>query len=167
VEVDVVGPRALPRAGGPAAIEPILADAIARHEIVYFDGHADGGRLAALARPGTYAPAGYRILLLDTCWSLQHYGVAARTAGGRALDLLVNPERSVTGSVGSFLPFLIDVAEGAAAQRRGEPALVWARLLAAMNGAAEARAAQRTALGAPRRLRAPERYGLSVGCRQP
>ena len=145
VVVDVIGPDALPRQEKAPAIGRALDDAIATHEIVYYNGGAYGGALTGLRRTRPE----YRILILDSCWSLQYYG--GRLLGG-GLDVVVNRERAITGSVASVVPALGELIEGDA---------TWASLLATMNEAARRRAGARLLHPV---FHAPERYGLAVDC---
>ncbi len=147
--VDLLGPRSLPHYRG-ADVTRRLAAALDRHEIVYYDGHAFRGRLLALRLPPAADRPDYQIVLLDTCWSRQHYG-AAFGAVAPTVDLVSNGERSITGSVESFAAFLVALKGGAS----------WPALLSAMNRPAEARAAGRAAAGAGVRFRLPERFAVS------
>jgi hypothetical protein len=148
VVIDVLGPASLPREERAPTIGRALERAIADHEIVYYNGGAYGGALSGLRR----AWPEYRILILDSCWSLQLYGRPLVDSG---LDVVVNRERAITGSVASFAPVLRELVEPPGARP------TWASLLATMNHAARRRAAGR--LLHPR-FRAAEHYGLAVRC---
>jgi hypothetical protein len=141
--IDLTGPGALPMAD-PAATAAALTAALAGHDVVYYNGHEFDGRLD-LATPAT----GYRILVLDSCWSTQRY--SARLIGPTT-DVIGNTERAVTGSVESFVA-LID------GLRDRVPS--FGALLAPMNQLAEERARTRAMLS---RWKQPERYRLDVAC---
>jgi hypothetical protein len=117
------------------AIERALRDASAGHEVVYYVGHTLDG--FALPRA-----VGYRIYVLDSCWSLQYEGPLA------GADVVENSWREASGSAESFAVML---------KMLDEPGASWASITSAMNAAARARAAQRTGEAAH-----PERYGLAV-----
>ncbi len=144
-EVTLVGP--LPRAEVPA-IDTALAAALASPtvDVVYYNGHEYGGSLTALSTP----PAtGYRVAVLDTCWSTQRYSTALASP---TVAVVGNSERAVTGSVASFARFI-----------DGLPARApWPTLLAPMN----ALAADRAAIRAPfDRYPDAEHYRHDVRCR--
>jgi len=125
-----------------AAVDAALAAALDR-DVVYYNGHEYHGELRALATP----PPGAHVLVLDTCWSTQRY--SARLLAPR-LAIIGNSERTVTGSVGSFVALL----DGMRAHRS------WRELLAAMNAEATQRARVRVRSPFPR----PERYRLDGAC---
>ncbi|HEY5949133.1 MAG TPA: hypothetical protein VIV40_26755, partial [Kofleriaceae bacterium] len=125
----------------PAQTTAALAGALASHDVVYYNGHSHGGGI-------TISPPGdYRLIVLDSCWSTQHF---AKRVIGPQRDVITNSDRSVTGSIESFL-VLVD----ALGTRGGWP-------LAEMNALAEARARHRAPLS---RFKDPERYRLDVPCR--
>jgi hypothetical protein len=142
--VDLIAPGALPIAD-PAATSRALTAALADHDVVYYNGHELDGRLD-LAAPAT----GYRLVVLDSCWSTQRY--SARLIGPTT-DVIGNTERAVTGSVESFVA-LID------GLRARVPS--FGALLAPMNQLAEERADARAMLS---RWKQPERYRLDIACR--
>lgn len=118
-----------------------LAGALASHDIVYYNGHSHGGAI-------DITPGGdYRILVLDSCWSTQHF--ATRLVGDHR-DVITNDERSVTGSIDSFF-VLLDALRERAPQYP----------LAAMNALAEQRARVRAPLS---RFKQPEHYRLARAC---
>jgi hypothetical protein len=150
VMVDVLGPRGLPLEWGAAIVGARLGRAIGDHDIIYYDGHAFEGELSGLRR----ALPGYRILVVDACWSLQHYGLALGGVG----DVVTNRERSITGSVESFSALLDELLEGIGTTHPPS----WATLLDGMNRRSAERAAERVRLSAPSELQASESYGLTV-----
>jgi hypothetical protein len=135
--IEVVGP--LP--DDADAVTEALDRALAGHDVVYYNGHNFAGELEIDAR------AGRRIVVLDTCWSAQHYG-----AWSREVALIANSERAITGSVYSF----VDLLDGLLA-RDGRS---WRALLAPANVAATDRASLRIDTKYPE----PERYGLIGAC---
>lgn len=137
-----------------AALEPALALALARHRVVYYHGHSHRGALGALAE---LPAAGHRLVVLDTCYSAQLYAAPRSGRAAPVSERIVNRGRSVTGSVGSFVPVLDALL--AAAETGAGPS--WAELLAQMNQRAVERAARRPASG---RLGEPERYGRAQRC---
>lgn len=146
--LEIYGP--LPDRRG--ALEPALARALAEHRVVYYHGHSHRGRLDGLA---DWPAAGHRLLVLDTCFSAQFYTAPWIGASAPTFDRIVNRGRSVTGSVGSFVPVLDALL--AAAELGAGPS--WAELLAQMNGRAAERAGRRAA-----RFAEPERYGRAQRC---
>jgi len=138
--VDLIGPLA----DDGDTVEVALQAALASHTVVYYNGHAYGGELALSP------PEDYRIVMLDSCWSAQHYGHLADR-----VDLIANTERAVTGSVYS----LVGLLDGLLARDHA----TWPELLAPLNADARDRAALR-----PRsRYPDPERYGLVGPCARP
>ena len=117
-----------------------LAGALVSHDVVYYNGHSYKGALAI--EPSDE----YRVLVLDTCWSTQYYA-AELVAPSR--DVITNRERSVTGSIESFLA-LVDALHARSA---------WP--LTEMNALAETRARTRAALSM---YKEPERYRRDVAC---
>lgn len=138
--VDLVGP--LDDDGD--TVEAALQAALATHTVVYYNGHAYGGELALSP------PDAYRIVMLDSCWSAQHYGHIADK-----VDLIANTERAVTGSIYSLVALL----DGLLAGHRAS----WPELLAPLN--ADAR--ERARLRPDSRYPDPERYGLVGPCAGP
>lgn len=137
--IDVVGP--LP--DDADAVTEALARSLASHEVVYYNGHNFAGELeidSVLER---------RIVVLDTCWSAQHYGAWSET-----VELIANSERAITGSVYSF----VDLLDGLLA-RDGRS---WRALLAPANAAAVDRASLRDASAYPE----PEHYARIARCDQ-
>jgi hypothetical protein len=92
-------------------------------------------------------PHDYRVIVLDSCWSTQHF--AEQLIGGNH-DVITNSERSVTGSVESFL-VLVD------ALRTNSD---WP--LDAMNSLADMRARKRAPIS---KFKEPERYRVDVSCK--
>lgn len=161
VVVDLLGPLA----DQPEIIDEVLRQAVTDHRLVYYHGHSQRGRLRGFALG---PELGYRLLVIDTCYSTQLYAGDAGgsddggAAGGDAAssDRIVNRGRSVTGSVGSFIG-LFDGALAELAPRGSSPARSWADLLDDMNRRAVERAQRR----APHsELRDPERYGRAQRC---
>lgn len=144
-DVTIAGPFARDdRAGIERALAAALADPAT--DVVYYNGHEYDGSLA-LAAPAD----GYRIAVLDTCWSTQRY--APRLAGSEHVAVVSNTERAVTGSVDSFL----QLVAGLRARRS------WDALLAPMNELATARARIRRPLAA--KYGRAEHYRRDVSCR--
>jgi hypothetical protein len=129
-------------ADDPEQTSAALTGAFASHDVVYYNGHSHKGAIELA--PG----AAYRLIVLDSCWSTQHF---AKRLLDRGHDVITNSERSVTGSVESFF-VLIDVLLAR------EPR--WP--LAEMNELAERRAAQRAPLST---FRVPERYRIDTRCK--
>jgi hypothetical protein len=145
IDVDVVGPRSLGR--DRDAIGAALGAALPRYDIVYYNGHDFDGALRGLDPPRD----GYRIVMLDSCWSTQHY--SHRLGASSTVDVIGNTERSVTGSVESFLALL----DGLDAR-----APTWDALLEPMNELATRRAdLRRPYLQFVR----PEHYRRDIACR--
>lgn len=159
VVIDVIGPAALPHHHGHKVVGPALAKAINSHEVVYFNGHDFEGKLRPFKRPASLPADEYRVLLLDTCWSQQHYSVPILKSR-KHYHVISNTERSITGSVDSFVE-LLDRLVHAAATRTDAP---WPRLLAEMNRLASERAVQRILRDPRTKYPAPEHYGLSSVC---
>lgn len=135
-----------------AALEPALMRGLLEHRVLYYHGHSHRGRLGGLS---DLPAAGHRLLVIDTCFSAQLYSAPWSLAAAPAFDRIVNRGRSVTGSVGSFVPVLDSLL--AAAESGTGPS--WAELLSQMNQRALERAGRRTA-----RFAEPERYGRAQRC---
>jgi hypothetical protein len=118
-----------------------IAGALASHDVVHYNGHSHAGAI------GYAPPADYRLIVLYSCWSTQHF---ARHLIGPQRDVITNSERSVTGSVESFLVLVDAVRSG------GDYPL------ARMNALAEARAEARAPIS---KFKEPERYRIDVACR--
>ncbi len=162
IHVDVLGPEALPQQGGAQAVGAALRQALEDHELVYFNGHSFGGAISALEDSETFSSAGYGMLVLDTCWSTQHYGVRALHASdSHRIDIIVNDRQSVTGSVVGFGELLAGVMQGVRQSARNQSVKGWQELLSQLNRAAEQRAAQRRQLVAKTAFPEPERYRLA------
>lgn len=127
--VELIGPLADER----EIVEAVLDRELARRDVVYYNGHHFGGRLAL-------HPRGHPIVMLDTCYSTQLYAALAGEA-----ELIGNRARSITGSVYGFADLV-----AALLARDGAS---WRALLAPINRAAIARAARRDVYPEP------ERYG--------
>lgn len=151
VELTLTGPDRLPRAF-PALTAHALAEALATADVVYYNGHVFEGAMPLAARDD-----GYTIVVMDSCWSTQHYSRAL--AGGEvgageaaAVDVIGNRERAITGSALSFVA-LLDGLDARAPR--------WSAIVAPMNALADARARGR--IGKTRWDRAEE-YSLDVAC---
>ncbi len=142
-EIDVVGPADLTR-NDQVAIDQELAAALPYYEVVYYNGHEYDGTLKSLVAPRD----GYRVVVLDSCWSTQRYSAGL---AGPTVDVVGNTERAVTGSIGSFLAFL----DGLRA-RAG-----WHALLEPMNALAVDRATRRAPVS---KFDTPEHYRRDVRC---
>ncbi|MBA2544890.1 MAG: hypothetical protein H0V17_34930 [Deltaproteobacteria bacterium] len=136
--VDLVGP--LP--DDAEAVTEAIDGALASHDIVYYNGHNFAGELEI------DSVVEHRIVVLDTCWSAQHYG-----AWSDSVELIANSERAITGSVYSF----VDLLDGLLA-RDGRS---WRALLAPANASAVDRAALRDQSAYP-----AERYARIARCDQ-
>ncbi len=156
VRVDVVGPRSLPHRLGHKIVGPRLAQALRSHEIVYFNGHAFEGNLASLKRPASL-PDGYRVVFLDTCWSQQHYSLPLLAKRGN-YHVISNTERSITGSVDSF----VELLEALVANRNQRTS--WRQVVGHINSLAADRAVQRILDDPSTEYADPEYYGLSALC---
>jgi hypothetical protein len=128
-------------ADDPAETTAALAGALASHDIIYYNGHSHDGTIAF------DPPHDYRVIVLDSCWSTQHF---AKRLVGPERDVITNSERSVTGSVESFL-VLID----ALLTNSDWP-------LDEMNSLADMRARKRAPIT---KYKQPERYRADVSCR--
>ncbi|HEX5058532.1 MAG TPA: hypothetical protein VFV99_04185 [Kofleriaceae bacterium] len=124
----------------PAQTSAALAGALARHDVVYYNGHSHDGAI------DISPPHDYRLIVLDSCWSTQEY---AQRLVGPERDVLTNSDRSVTGSVESFVALLDAI-------RAHEH---WP--LDEMNALAEARAHKRAPVS---RFKDPERYRVDGPC---
>lgn len=124
----------------PAQTSAALAGAFASHDVVYYNGHSHDGAI------DIQPPHDYRLIVLDSCWSTQHF---SKRLVGSEHDLLTNSEQSVTGSVESFL-VLVDALR---AHER------WP--VDEMNALAEARARKRAPVS---RFKDPERYRVDAPC---
>jgi hypothetical protein len=116
-----------------------LTHAIASYDVVYYNGHSERGELAIEAGDG------YRIVVLDSCWTTQLY--SARLVDANR-DVISNTDRSITGSIESF----VIVLDGLVERHR------WDRVLATLNARAAARASRRPMYWAP------EEYRLDASC---
>jgi len=125
----------------PAQSTAALAGALASHDIIYYNGHSHGGDIELSPGPD------YRVIVLDSCWSTQHF--AERLVGANR-DVITNRERSITGSIESFLALLDALVARAPAYPLGQ-----------MNELAVARAWNRAARS---KYKEPERYRLDVPC---
>jgi hypothetical protein len=131
-------------AGRPDAIAAAINRALRTADIVYYNGHEHDGQLA-LAPPVD----GHHLVVLDACWSTQRLSAKLFAP---TVDVIGNSERSVTGSVSSFVALLDGIVDG-------RPP-TWAELLAPMNELADRRARKRRVAKYP----AAERYRLDVAC---
>jgi hypothetical protein len=125
----------------PAQSTAAIGGALASHDVVYYNGHSHAGEIELAP------PTDYRLIVLDSCWSTQHF---AKRLVAPNRDVLTNSERSVTGSIESFL-VLVDALRA----NQGWP-------LAEMNALAVARARLRAPVS---KFREPERYRLDAACR--
>lgn len=121
-----------------------LTAAFATHELVYYNGHSDHGDIQF-----SVPDEGYRIALLDTCYSTQLF--AARLLDPMR-DVISNVNRSVTGSTVSLLVVIDGLRSRAPA---------WRPLVDDMNARADRRATERASIS---RYREPERYRLDARC---
>lgn len=128
-------------ADDPAQSTAAIAGALASHDVVYYTGHSHDGDIAI------EPPADYRLIVLDSCWSTQHF---AKRLLDSPHDVITNSERSVTGSVESFL-VLID-----ALRTGGDYPIT------RMNALAETRARARAVLS---KYKEPERYRIDAACK--
>jgi hypothetical protein len=142
--VDLIGPLE----DDGETVEAALQAALASHTVVYYNGHAYGGELALSP------PDAYRIVMLDSCWSAQHYGHLSDR-----VDLIANTERAITGSIYSLVGLLDGLLGGLLARRHAS----WPELLAPLNADARDRAKLRPQSRYPD----PERYGLVGPCTHP
>jgi len=124
----------------PAQSTAALAGALASHDVVYYNGHSHDGDIDIAP------PADYRLIVLDSCWSTQHF---AQHLIAPNRDVLTNSERSVTGSFESFL-VLVDALRA----NNDFP-------LDEMNALAVARARLRAPLS---KYKDPERYRVDAAC---
>jgi hypothetical protein len=163
IRVDVLGPKALPRRDGAKRVGAALREALASHEVVYLNGHSFGGSIDALGHSETFLSNRYGILMLDTCWSTQHYGLAALEASALVpqLDIIVNDRESVTGSVDGFQDLLSGLSRGAKKSARSQRPEAWSVLLSRLNRGADTRAAHRRQIAPENDYPMPERYRLA------
>ena len=124
---------------------------VAGSEVAWLSLHAGLPGLDALAEP--LPDAGPRLVVLDVCWSYYKYVASLLTAAAGPLHVVSAASRVVTGSV-EGLPIVLRGLVGA----DGGP--TWVELLADLNDAAEARAAERAG-ALDGRLWLPEIYGVS------
>ena len=129
-------------ADDPEQTSAALTGAFASHDVVYYNGHSHKGAIEM--SPG----AAYRLIVLDSCWSTQHF---AKRLLDRGHDVITNSERSVTGSVESFF-VLVDTLLAR------EPS--WPLLQ--MNALAERRAMSRAPMST---FQVPERYRIDTRCK--
>jgi hypothetical protein len=127
-------------ADDPAQSTAALAGALANHDVIYYNGHSHDGDITI------EPPRDYRLIVLDSCWSTQHF---AQQLIGPNHDIITNSERSVTGSVESFL-VLLDALYAHD---------TWP--LAEMNALARSRAERRAPVS---QFKEPERYRIDVPC---
>jgi hypothetical protein len=120
-----------------------IAGALASHDVVYYNGHSHHGDIVF------DPPSDYRLIIVDSCWSTQHF---AKRLVSPHRDVITNTERSVTGSIESFLVLIDALTARAPAWPLGE-----------MNELAVARARVRAPLA---QFNDPERYRLDVACPQ-
>jgi hypothetical protein len=128
-------------ADDPAQSSAALAGALASHDVVYYTGHSHDG--AIKIEP----PMDYRLIVLDSCWSTQHF--AARVIGPQR-DVITNSERSVTGSIESFVVLLDALLTNSN----------WP--LDEMNSLADIRARKRAAVS---KFKQAEHYRVDVSCK--
>jgi hypothetical protein len=128
-------------ADDPAQTTAALAGALASHDVVYYNGHSHSGAIALSP------PHDYRVVMLDSCWSTQHYAAGLI---GPDRDVITNADRSVTGSVESLL-ILVDTLRARGSWPIGE-----------LNARAEVRARMRAPVS---RFKDPEHYRRDVECR--
>jgi hypothetical protein len=120
-----------------------LADALATHDVVYYNGHSERGEIPIVV------PDEHRIIFLDSCWTTQLY--SERLVGNH--EVISNTERSITGSIQSLV-ILIDGLEARSP---------WDSIVARLNERAERRA---TGRGLFSIYRSSERYRRDVACRR-
>ena len=125
----------------PAQSTAAIAGALASHDVVYYNGHSHAGDIQFAP------PADYRLIVLDSCWSTQHF---AKRLIAPNRDVLTNSERSITGSVDSFL-VLVDALRA----NKDWP-------LDEMNALAVARARMRAPLS---KFKEPEHYRVDAACK--
>ena len=118
-----------------------LTDALATHDVVYYNGHSASGEIPIVA------PDEHRIIVLDSCWTTQLY--SKRLVGRH--DVISNTERSITGSIQSLV-ILIDGLEARSS---------WDSILARLNERAEHRANARGLFSV---YRSSEHYRRDVAC---
>lgn len=161
IDVRLHGPDAFPLGLDAAATAAVLRAVAGPSEVVYLNGHARQEGLDALADPAVWVGVGYRVVVLDLCWSYPLYArpvlEAHRASGGRA-HVVSALERVVTGSEESFHALFVHLVRGAAAPGTTPD---WLDLVTEMNALAEARAAERRDRVGPA-LRPPEIYGVST-----
>jgi hypothetical protein len=174
VQVDLLGPAELPASDGGRAMGDAIQFAMRNHELVYVNGHSMGGAIEGLGQSDTYRsqdgdPEAYAILVLDTCWSTQHYSLAAlgAAAGARRLELIANDSESVTGSIQSFTALLRGLLVSLAARHSESAQQSWSTRLQEMNRGAEMRAKERVSLVPDGRYPRPESFRLVTTCDAP
>ena len=163
IRVDVIGPDALPRTQGAKHVSKALREVLASHELVYLNGHSFRGAIAALGEVQTFASEHYGVLMLDTCWSTQLYGLAALRASKAMprLDIIVNDEESVTGSVFGFSTLLRSLSAGAKRFGRNQRVAPWGVVLGELNRLADTRADLRRRMEPGTDYPDAERYRLA------
>lgn len=143
----------------------LFRDAMRRHEIVYYNGHAFYGSLNVLDEPTAYPADTYQIIFMDACWSYAYYtkqvfrnkATAADPLGWALADVVNNTEPGITGSEATAAVLYDNLFKGAATVRRGGDASLysWNNMIKYMNEHAEWRARNRTSHPDP------EIYGAS------
>ena len=126
----------------PVRLTAALTAALADHDLVYYNGHNEGGAL------DVRVPDDYRVIVMDTCFSTQLY--SARLAGANR-DVIGNRQRSITGSVQSLLVLVDGLGER----------VTWHTMLAEMNRFSDERARMR---GPITRFKDAEDYRIDVIC---
>ena len=124
------------------AVRHELTEALATHDVVYYNGHSERGEIPIVA------PDEHRIIVLDSCWTTQLY--SERLVGNH--DVISNTERSITGSIQSLV-MLIDGLEARSS---------WDSIVANLNERAERRATGRGFFSV---YRSSEHYRRDVACR--
>ena len=119
-----------------------LTTALVDHDVVYYTGHNNEGEL------DLQAPAAYRIIMMDTCFSTQFY--SAKLVGPNR-DVIGNRERAVTGSIES----VVTLIDGLHAR------MAWQALTANLDERAQIRVRSRTGRTA---LVDAEDYSLDTRC---
>jgi hypothetical protein len=157
VRVEIVDPDGFALEGDTASKAAVIGSMLARHEVVYLNGHAFQSGLEALWDPGSYAPSSrYRVVVLDVCWSYFAYlKKVLRAAGPGRVEVVAVPGRVVTGSVDSFAWLMAALVAGV--ESAGGD--TWLGLVRRMNDLAEDRARTRGGVIDPV-LREPEVYGV-------
>ena len=83
--VDIWSPTDI-AALGQAGTDVLFRDALAKHEVLIYDGHSFYGSLGVLADKTAYPAGQYQIIFMNSCWSYEYYTKQVFAAKTTAAD---------------------------------------------------------------------------------